>query len=128
MIAWLLLVQLEVSTPQFIIEYDTRPNRLYVEYLKHPKEVSGMLWKGYKLVIIGGVLLIALLVWAGYQVFGRIQPDAPMIWWQAILYTLVAAAVIFMAIRGTLSHRPINPSPVPYCGEDRKSTRLNSSH
>ncbi|MDN5843546.1 MAG: LTA synthase family protein, partial [Alcaligenaceae bacterium] len=127
MIAWLLLVQLEVSTPQFIIEYDTRPNRLYVEYLKHPKEVSGMLWKGYKLVIIGGVLLIALLVWAGYLVFGRIQPDTPMAWWQAILYTLVAAAVVFMAIRGTLSHRPINPSTVAYCGDGMLNTLpLNS--
>src|SRR3546814_6057073 len=39
--AWLLLVLLEVSTPQFIHEYDTRPNRLYVEYLKHPQEVFG---------------------------------------------------------------------------------------
>src|SRR3546814_5221920 len=86
-----------------------------------------MLWKGYKLVIIGGVLLIALLVWAGYQVFGRIQPDAPMIWWRAILYTLVAAAVIFMAIRGTLSHRPINPSTVAYCGDGMLNTLpLNS--
>ena len=27
MFAWLLLVLLEVSTPQFIVEYDTRPNR-----------------------------------------------------------------------------------------------------
>src|SRR5690554_5578642 len=44
--AWFLLVLLEASTPQFILEYDTRPNRLYVEYLKHPKEVLGMLWKG----------------------------------------------------------------------------------
>ena len=35
---------MEVSTPTFIAEYDTRPNRLFIEYLNHPKEVLGMLW------------------------------------------------------------------------------------
>ena len=33
-------------TPQFIAEYDTRPNRLYFIYLLNPKEVGAMLWQG----------------------------------------------------------------------------------
>src|SRR3546814_13673300 len=37
--AWLLLVLLEVSTPQFIYEYETSLNRLYGEYLKDRKSV-----------------------------------------------------------------------------------------
>ena len=53
----MLIILLEISTPQFILEYDTRPNRLYVDYLKHPKEVFGMLWKGYKGIVLGGSLL-----------------------------------------------------------------------
>jgi phosphoglycerol transferase MdoB-like AlkP superfamily enzyme len=34
MAAIVLLVFLEVSTPGFINEYDVRPNRIFVEYLK----------------------------------------------------------------------------------------------
>lgn len=125
--AWFLLVLLEASTPQFIHEYDTRPNRLYVEYLKHPKEVFGMLWKGYKAVILGGLACVAVLVWVGHALFGHTHADASLAWWQQLLYTAVAAPVIFMAIRGTLGHRPLNPSTVAYCGDGMlNSLPLNS--
>ena len=41
---WLLLsitvlVFMEASTPSFIMQYDLRPNRLFVEYLRYPREV-----------------------------------------------------------------------------------------
>ena len=58
---WLLAAFMEIATPQFITEYDTRPNRLFIEYLKHPKEVFGMLWRGYKGVLAGGLLLFILM-------------------------------------------------------------------
>ncbi|NYT86377.1 LTA synthase family protein [Pollutimonas harenae] len=126
-IAWFLLVLLEVSTPQFIYEYDTRPNRLYVEYLKHPQEVFGMLWKGYKIVILAAVVVLGLFAWLAHYLFGHGMPDATMPWWQDILFFLVAAALIFLAIRGTLKHRPINPSTVAYCGDSMLNTLpLNS--
>ncbi|MCC2596640.1 LTA synthase family protein [Pusillimonas sp. MFBS29] len=126
-IAWFLLVLLEVSTPQFIHEYDTRPNRLYVEYLKHPQEVFGMLWKGYKLVIGAALIVLGLLAWLAHGMFAHGSPDAIMAWWQSILFSLVAAALIFLAIRGTLKHRPINPSTVAYCGDSMlNSLPLNS--
>lgn len=64
LIAFLLLAFLEVATPPFIVEYDTRPNRLFVEYLKHPREVSGMLWRGYKLALLGGLGGLAVIGWA----------------------------------------------------------------
>ena len=127
MLAWFLLVLLEVSTPQFIHEYDTRPNRLYIEYLEHPQEVFGMLWKGYKAVIFGALAILAGLMWAGYLWFGGGQPDAPMNGWLRPIATLAMGAVIFLAIRGTLSHRPINPSSVAFCGDSMLNTLpLNS--
>ncbi|MBB5214855.1 hypothetical protein [Parapusillimonas granuli] len=127
LVSWFLLVLLEASTPQFIVEYDTRPNRLYVEYLKHPKEVFGMLWRGYKLVILGALVVIVLLVWLGFQLFGDMRTDTPLPWWQALLYTVVYVPLLFLVIRGTLSHRPINPSTVAYCGDGMLNTLpLNS--
>jgi phosphoglycerol transferase MdoB-like AlkP superfamily enzyme len=125
--AWLLLVLMEVSTPQFIYEYDTRPNRLYVEYLKHPQEVFGMLWKGYKGVIVGAVVTLALFAWVGYRLFIGASPDEPMTWWLRPLVFVAVAALTFLAIRGTLGHRPINPSTVAYCGDSMLNTLpLNS--
>src|SRR5699024_8448190 len=69
--AWAALIFLEVSTPQFIIEYDTGPNRLFVDYLKHPKEVSGMLWKGYKLSVFSALTVMTLLVLQGHEWFDQ---------------------------------------------------------
>jgi phosphoglycerol transferase MdoB-like AlkP superfamily enzyme len=126
-VCWFFLVLLEASTPQFIQEYDTRPNRLYVEYLKHPQEVFGMLWKGYKAVILAALIVLAAFVWLGYELFAFIPPDQPMAWWARPIFSLVAAAVIFLAVRGTLGHRPINPSTVAWCGDSMVNTLpLNS--
>ncbi|MGE4368158.1 MAG: LTA synthase family protein [Burkholderiaceae bacterium] len=125
--AWFLLVLMEVSTPQFIQEYDTRPNKLYVEYLKHPREVFGMLWKGYKAVIFAAVATLAAFAWLGHALFSGIAPDSPLPWWASLLATTLAAVVVFLAIRGTLGHRPINPSTVAYCGDSMlNSLPLNS--
>ena len=127
MVGWILLVILEASTPQFIIEYDSRPNRLYFEYFKYPKEVCSMLWKGYKRVIFGAVSVICALVWLGFQLFGQLEHDASLATWQRVLFTLAIAPIIFLAVRGTLSHRPINPSSVAYCGDGMLNTLpLNS--
>jgi len=126
-ICWFLLVLLEASTPQFIQEYDTRPNRLYVEYLKHPREVFGMLWKGYKAVILAALVVLAAFVWLGHALFGHVPADAPMTWWLRPIVSVLAAGIVFLAIRGTLGHRPINPSTVAYCGDSMLNTLpLNS--
>ena len=66
LVAFILLAFLEVATPPFILEYDTRPNRLFVEYLKHPREVSGMLWRGYKAALLGGFGALTLIGWGAY--------------------------------------------------------------
>src|SRR5690606_16699270 len=97
-LAWMLLVLLEVSTPQFIDEYDTRPNRLYIEYLQHPQEVFGMLWKGYKPVIIGALVGLALFVWLGYTLFGNGSPDNPLPLWQRPLVSIGVIAVSVLAL------------------------------
>ena len=41
-----LFVFFEAITPTFILEYDLRPNRLFIEYLIYPKEVFSMLFTG----------------------------------------------------------------------------------
>ncbi|CAM5216261.1 Phosphoglycerol transferase MdoB-like AlkP superfamily enzyme OS=Castellaniella defragrans OX=75697 GN=HNR28_002943 PE=4 SV=1 [Castellaniella defragrans] len=124
---WLLFVLLEASTPQFIQEYDSRPNRLYLEYLKYPKEIFGMLWKGYKGVLLGAAIMLGVAAWLGHRWFATAQPDALPAWPWRIVLTLLIAAAIAAAIRGTLGHRPINPSSVAWCGDSLLNTLpLNS--
>lgn len=126
-IALFLFVLLELSTPQFIIEYDTRPNRLYVEYLSHPREVFGMLWKGYKALLIGAAVAIAGFIWLDHTILESILPDAKLPWWWALLLSVSAMAISILVIRGTLGHRPMNPSTVAYCGDSMLNTLpLNS--
>lgn len=126
--ASLVLLIPEVASAQFIMEYDTRPNRLFVDYLKHPQEVIGMLWKGFKGIVIGGSIGVALLMWGAYLLFKAPAPawGSDFIVWQLVEFLLCAAVVVLM-IRGTLQHRPINPSTVAYCGDSMVNTLpLNS--
>ena len=126
-ICWILLGFLEVATPAFIMEYDTRPNRLFVEYLKHPREVSGMLWRGYKLELAGALAAVVALLVIGHALFGNPQVEARWSWWQMALGSLVILAAVILAIRGTLGHRPINPSTVAYSNDGLLNTlALNS--
>ncbi|WP_322996384.1 LTA synthase family protein [Castellaniella sp.] len=124
---WLLFVLLEISTPQFIQEYDSRPNRLYLDYLKYPKEVFGMLWKGYKPVLAAAALVLLLAAWLGHSLFAHAQPDPLPAWPWRVGLTLLIAAAILLAVRGTLGHRPINPASAAWCGDSLLNTLpLNS--
>ena len=125
---WFLVVIPELSSAQFIYEYDTRPNRLFTDYLKHPNEVFGMLWKGYRSTLIVGVIVMLASSYGIYYVLsslGRELFDAA--WLLDGLFCLGGALVLFGLIRGTLKHRPINPSTVAYCGDGMLNTLpLNS--
>ncbi len=124
---WLASVFMEICTPQFIDEYDSRPNRLFVEYLKHPREVSGMLWRGYKkvlavgILVFAGMIVLALYLFSGYTV-------SSLEWgWSRPIESLVYLALCFIMIRGTLKKRPINPSTVAFAGDGMvNSLALNS--
>jgi len=102
-VCWILLGFLEVATPAFIKEYDTRPNRLFVEYLKHPREVSGMLWRGYKLELAGALVAVVVLLTLGHILFGTPQVEARWPWWQMAL-----GSVVFQIAEWARTHR--------YCG------------
>ena len=55
-----LIVFLEIASFGFIAEYDVRPNRLFIEYLKYPQEVIPMLWNGFRIHVF--LALTALIV------------------------------------------------------------------
>ncbi|PJX25312.1 sulfatase [Advenella sp. S44] len=126
---WLGCVFMEICTPQFIDEYDSRPNRLFVEYLKHPKEVCGMLWRGYKKVLAAGLLVFAVMIVLALHLFSGYMPTPLGPWWLRPIESLVYAGAGFLMIRGTLKKRPINPSTVAFAGDGMvNSLALNSMY
>lgn len=109
----LLISFIEFATPSFVEEYDTRPNYLFVEYLRYPKEVLATLWGAYPVQLIASGVLIPLL---GRLLWKRVLRMPATRGPQRLLPILgsVCAWVVFcpLAIRSTLDHRPVNPSIV----------------
>lgn len=109
LISLCLIIFIEMSTPSFIAQYDIRPNRLYLEYLKYPKEVFSTLWYGFRTELLTGILLTTLLVWAARFLLkcAMAQPKTPMAVW---LSWPLAVVLVFAAVRSTTEHRPANPA------------------
>ncbi|OEF02613.1 hypothetical protein A136_08340 [Vibrio crassostreae 9ZC13] len=110
-----LLVFMELATPSFILEYDVRPNRLFIEYLIYPKEVFGMLWSGYKPeLFIGAFVSSATLYW-GWKFTRHLVTSLtfPRWYWRPVLAVLVIALGV-MGARSSLGHRPLNPAMVAF--------------
>jgi len=112
--AWLavsliLILFLELATPQFVIEYDSRPNRLFVEYLAYPQEVSAMLWNGYRGLLCLTVAGVAALSWIVIRHFLKYAANVATLSNStlAIVWPLLVI-LLFVMIRSSTQHRPAN--------------------
>ncbi|WP_289007745.1 LTA synthase family protein, partial [uncultured Idiomarina sp.] len=104
---------MEISTPAFIMQYDLRPNRLFIEYLEYPKEVFSMLWAGFKpWLFLSGVVVIGCL-YGLTKIAKRLNKPAPVdnnhIVSSLIVWPLLVI-LVFAGVRSTLAHRPANPA------------------
>ncbi len=111
MTAIILLVFLEVSTPGFINEYDVRPNRIFVEYLKYPNEVFSMLWRGFKIEIFSVLISAIFTAWAAHR-YMKTWLSMPPSWSDKKIWVIWPLIFVFIAfgIRSSLGHRPANPA------------------
>ncbi|GAC17304.1 LTA synthase family protein [Paraglaciecola arctica] len=125
------VVFFELATPAFIMEYGFRPNRLFIEYLDYPNEVMKMLCNGHLLTL--GLVFISLIVlgsicWPLLNKIVGLQKTAnrPALIASA-LSSVVMLLVLFLCARGTIGHRPINPSLVYFSTDPLvNSLTLNS--
>lgn len=122
-VAWasaglLFIVFMELSTPQFIMQYDFRPNRLFIEYLAYPKEVAATLWNGFRFAVIAGICGTALLSALLFRVLYSTSANSGMWPPKVVLLTwpLLVLLVAFQ-IRSTTDHRPANPSTFALTGD-----------
>lgn len=109
--ALVLLVFMELASPAFILQYDVRPNRLFVEYLKYPKEVLSTLWFGFRLSLVLGITATVALAWLIRRVFRLGQCSLKQ--WSAVKTMgiwVLALLLLLAGIRSTTDHRPANPA------------------
>lgn len=118
LIAYGVIVLMEVATPTFISEFDLRPNILFVEYLKYPREILWMLWKGYKLSVLSGfgILAVSLLLFNALLARKKLAPS-PIPLKMAIALCLIAMVLTTGGIRSSFGHRPANPSVVAFSND-----------
>ncbi|AGH80491.1 phosphoglycerol transferase MdoB-like protein [Psychromonas sp. CNPT3] len=109
------IVYMEVATPAFILEYDARPNRLFIEYLIYPKEVFSMLWGGYKLELFIGSIVSLFTLFFGWKLSAYLVTNlrfSPWYWRPLLAITMLLLA--FIGARSSLGHRPLNPAVVAF--------------
>ncbi|MCB2425983.1 LTA synthase family protein [Methylophaga pinxianii] len=107
-----ILIFMEVSTPAFIMQYDLRPNRLFVEYLKYPREVSAMLWNGFRTEVILGTMFTMFSTWGLICFLKPKFCDYQLEWpeWKVWLMWPLMIIILVLMIRSSFGHRPANPA------------------
>jgi phosphoglycerol transferase MdoB-like AlkP superfamily enzyme len=131
--AWLsvslvLIIFLELATPQFLIEYDSRPNRLFIEYLVYPREVAAMLWNGYRELLLLTVLAVIGLAWLAVRHFNHYPRCANS--WRAgrtLLLWPIVVLLLFVMIRSSFQHRPANLTTFAFCDDAMVNSLVTNS-
>jgi len=123
-------VFMELSTPSFINQFDSRPNILFVEYLEYPREVAATLWAAYKIPLIAAVVMVStfgVLSVRQFKELVRVSKATGVVraaWIFPILLVLCVGLV-----RSTLDHRPVNPSTVALSSDPMvNDLALNSTY
>lgn len=114
MALWFVFIAfMELSTPSFINQYDSRPNYIFVEYLKHYKEVGETLLAEYPLQLLFAAIVVPLASWGFIRTTRRLMVlDKPIHWFPAILLVPMIFVSFVAAGRSTLDHRAVNPATV----------------
>ncbi|OPY68975.1 MAG: Lipoteichoic acid synthase 2 [Syntrophorhabdus sp. PtaU1.Bin002] len=123
-----LIVFMELATPSFVDQFGVRPNRLFFEYLNHPQEVFSTLWASYKIALILATTLMALTIWAVWNMSGRLgRASQPWTARRTFFAGPLILIILFLGARSSFDHRPANMSTVAFCGDPLVNTLSVSS-
>ncbi|MEV9499874.1 LTA synthase family protein [Aliarcobacter butzleri] len=121
---------IECASFPFFAQYDLRPNYLFIEYLEYPQEVTSLLFKDYKFQFIAVfILIIATIKIYSKSKFINFEQVFKQNYVSRILILAPILLVLFLGIRSSLGHRPVNISDALY-SENRVINEItkNSLH
>lgn len=106
-----LILFVELATPDFVKQYDTRPNKIFLDYLIYPKEVVGMLLKSYLVSIIVTFLILGVVLYLAFKKGKKYFHTHPADYkFKLIVFPFLAFLLFFGARSSLTSKRPINAS------------------
>ncbi|MCG3657222.1 LTA synthase family protein [Aliarcobacter butzleri] len=126
----LIALFIECASFPFFAQYDLRPNYLFIEYLEYPQEVTSLLFKDYKFQFIAVfILIIATIKIYSKSKFINFEQVFKQNYISRILILTPILLVLFLGIRSSLGHRPVNISDALY-SENRVINEItkNSLH
>ncbi|AAP96146.1 hypothetical protein HD_1325 [[Haemophilus] ducreyi 35000HP] len=119
---------MEAATPNFIETFDLRPNRLFIEYLVHPKEVFSMLLNGHLATVVISSLLALISAVVYWKLSGWSTRQFRFVSYKVRpLLALLVAAVVFIGARSSFAHRGINPAMVAFSSDPLVNSLVLSS-
>lgn len=121
---------IECASFPFFAQYDLRPNYLFIEYLEYPQEVTSLLFKDYKFQFIAVFILIIVTIKIySKSKFINFEQVFKQNYISRILILIPILLVLFLGIRSSLGHRPVNISDALY-SENRVINEItkNSLH
>lgn len=113
---FLFVVFMEVGTPSFIHQYDSRPNDLCVEYLQHYREVGGTLLAEHPFQPLAAAIGLPLLGWGFWRLNGPPSTTGP---------SSPGFATKDVVLKGPRTRRPSHgePGPTPYATTGAEAAR-----
>jgi phosphoglycerol transferase MdoB-like AlkP superfamily enzyme len=126
----LAVVFMELATVCFLDEFDHRPDRLFWEYLRYPKEVIETVVKSAWGSLIAAAILLPLVAWGAWRWCRLLMDHAtPWRWGVRLALLPLIAGILVLGIRGTLSHRAVNISTAAFSNENLlNQLALNSTY
>lgn len=106
---------IECASFPFFAQYDLRPNYLFIEYLEYPQEVTSLLFKDYKFQFIAVFILIIVTIKIySKSKFINFEQAFKQNYISRVLILAPILLVLFLGIRSSLGHRPVNISDALY--------------
>jgi phosphoglycerol transferase MdoB-like AlkP superfamily enzyme len=104
-------IYMENATLPFINEYDVRPNVIFINYLKYPKEVLTTIWAVYKAeLFIAFCMMSFAAYWFMRSTKTSFIPVLKIAMWKRLLVLIPVLLVLVLGIRSSFGHRPANQS------------------
>jgi len=108
---WLtFLLFMEVVTPAYIEFFDTRPGRIFFEYLDRPVEIFGLIRGMYALDAVLAVALPPLITLLVFKKISSADVSFNLSYLRRLATTIPLVLILLLGSRSSLGHRPINPS------------------
>lgn len=124
------LTFIEASTPPFIAQYDTRPNRIFIDYLRYPQEIIPTVWDEQRVAVVVGFLVVGCVTAITWRTMRAGLSRAPRWPWSRRLALLpVVGGLLFLGARSSLGHRAANISSAAFSSDHfANELALNSTY